>query len=91
MLYLFIQTWLWILGAGLFGLIVGWLIWGKNSSPENASLEELKSQLTECRSNYAKLEAISKAREENRELNARTAIEVPSDSHATFRGDERRD
>jgi len=78
MLYLFIQTWLWILGAGLFGLIVGWLIWGKNKSPESASLEELKSQLTECRSNYAKLEAISKAREENRELNARTAIEVPS-------------
>jgi len=83
MMYLFIQTWLWILGAGLLGLVIGWLIWGKKSSPETADLEELKRELTACRSKYAKLEAISKAREENQEhneRNARTAIEVPPEA-----------
>ena len=30
MLYLFIQTWIWILAAGLFGLFIGWLIWGRS-------------------------------------------------------------
>ena len=29
MLYLLIQTWIWILAAGLFGLFIGWLIWGR--------------------------------------------------------------
>ncbi len=77
MWYLFIQTWLWILGAGLFGLFIGWLIWRRKNTPESSNLEELERELRECRSNYAKLEAISKAREENKELSARTAIEVP--------------
>ena len=29
MLYLLIQTWTWVLAAGLFGLFIGWLIWGR--------------------------------------------------------------
>jgi predicted flap endonuclease-1-like 5' DNA nuclease len=43
MLYLFIQTWIWILAAGVFGLFIGWLIWGrsvdhKSLSPERSGI-----------------------------------------------------
>ncbi|MGB5705698.1 MAG: hypothetical protein WBM41_02635 [Arenicellales bacterium] len=31
MLYLLVQTWIWILTAGLFGLFIGWLIWGREA------------------------------------------------------------
>jgi len=31
MLYLLVQTWIWILMSGLFGLFIGWLIWGRGA------------------------------------------------------------
>ncbi len=37
MLYLFVQTWIWILTAGLFGLFIGWLIWGRGVSSQQTN------------------------------------------------------
>ncbi len=47
MIYLFFQAWLWILLAGLLGLFIGWLIWGRNDSAAesgNGSREETEKR-----------------------------------------------
>jgi len=61
MVYLFFQTWLWILGAGLLGLLIGWLIWGKRNARESADAVRLKRQLNECRKRCAEWEAYAGA------------------------------
>jgi len=55
--YLFLQTWLWILFAGLLGLFVGWWIWGKRSEVGTDESSELKRRLEQCQSRCVELEA----------------------------------
>lgn len=38
MIYLFVQTWIWLLLAGLLGLLVGWLIWGREDGQSTGKL-----------------------------------------------------
>ncbi len=62
MFYLFFQTWIWILAAGLLGLFVGWLIWGRRDSavataPDSAEVSRLEQELSECRSRCRALES----------------------------------
>ena len=57
MVFLFLQTWLWILLAGLLGLLIGWLIWGHRSSAESADMALLKRQLEDCREQCRNLES----------------------------------
>ena len=61
MFYLFFQTWIWILAAGLLGLLVGWLIWGRRdsaaSSSDSAEIIRLEQALSECRSHCRELES----------------------------------
>lgn len=62
MLYLFIQTWIWILAAGLLGLLVGWWIWGRGAaaaSPDDADRKRLEQQLADCRARCESLESRS--------------------------------
>jgi len=55
--YLFFQTWLWILFAGLLGLLVGWWIWGRRTEVGDDDSASLRRQLEQCRARYAELEA----------------------------------
>ncbi|MEM7195296.1 MAG: hypothetical protein AAF402_10120 [Pseudomonadota bacterium] len=48
MIWLFIQTWFWLLLAALLGLLVGWWIWGR-SDDNSAELASLRKQLEDCR------------------------------------------
>ena len=57
MLFLFFQTWLWILLAGLLGLLVGWLIWGHRGKADTADSALLKRQLEDCKAECKELEA----------------------------------
>jgi NADH-quinone oxidoreductase subunit E len=52
--YLFFQTWIWLLLAGLLGLLIGWLIWGKDGADDCSSVQQ---QLDECRQRNAELES----------------------------------
>ena len=54
MIYLFIQTWIWLLLAAAVGLFVGWLIWRKGAVADCSSIQ---SQLDECKRRCAQLES----------------------------------
>ena len=56
MFYLLLQTWIGILAAGLFGLFVGWLIWGWRSGRDRKSVGEMKRALSFSRNRLAELE-----------------------------------
>lgn len=47
MIYLLLQTWLWVLLAGLVGLGTGWLIWGWSGATGSARLRKELEELTE--------------------------------------------
>ena len=55
MIYLAWQTLLWLILAFLFGLFLGWLIWGRRSYAEAGDLRlqirDLKDDLTKCNDN----------------------------------------
>ena len=53
MVYLFFQTWAWILAAALIGLVTGWLIWGRNAG---ASAREIQYRLQQLRKKSVKVE-----------------------------------
>ncbi len=59
MFYLLLQTWIWILAAGLFGLLVGWLTWGRQRARGGSaeSVASLKRELSASRKRYAELAA----------------------------------
>lgn len=62
MFYLLLQTWIWILAAGLLGLFFGWLIWGRrNPADRRAAVDvnRLLRELAACRSRCKELEAAS--------------------------------
>lgn len=54
MIYLFFQTFLWIFLAGLLGLLIGWLIWGRET-------DSLREQLDQCRGSVQRLESSAAA------------------------------
>ena len=58
MVYLFFQTWIWLLIAAAMGLLVGWLIWGRSPS---ANCSGLQTALDECRRRCSELESQSRA------------------------------
>jgi predicted flap endonuclease-1-like 5' DNA nuclease len=55
MIYLAWQTLFWLILAFLFGLFIGWLIWGRRSYAEAGDLRlqirDLKDDLTKCHDN----------------------------------------
>lgn len=60
MFYLLLQTWIWILAAGLLGLVIGWLIWGRRNPAERRAIVDVNRLLRElaaCRSRCRELEA----------------------------------
>ena len=62
MIYLFFQTWIWILLAGLLGLLIGWLIWGRDRDvSKNDGDEELRRQLEQCQERCVELESSAQA------------------------------
>lgn len=81
MIYLFLQTWLWILFAGLLGLFIGWLIWGRSSGELREQLHQSqgKVQRLESSAEAASLSASMDAGSEVGEPNARSAA-APTES-----------
>ena len=53
MVYLFFQTWAWILASALIGLVTGWLIWGRNAG---ASAREIQFRLRQLRKKSMEIE-----------------------------------
>jgi predicted flap endonuclease-1-like 5' DNA nuclease len=60
MLYLFIQTWIWILAAGFFGLFIGWLIWGRSVHKKSLSYERSEKASQEQSHNYEGAESTNR-------------------------------
>ncbi len=54
MIYLFFQTWIWLLLAALLGLLIGWLIWRKD---ESGDCSVIQVQLDDCKRRCAELES----------------------------------
>jgi hypothetical protein len=53
MMYLFFQTWTWILAAALVGLVTGWMIWGRNAGARG---QEIRYRLQQLRNRSVQLE-----------------------------------
>ena len=58
MVYLFFQTWVWLLGAALLGLFIGWLIWRNGASADCSGIQR---ELDECKRRCADLESKANA------------------------------
>ena len=59
MVYLFLETWVFILLAGLLGLFIGWLIWGSRGEGKytQEDFSKINQELDHCKTRCAELEA----------------------------------
>jgi NADH-quinone oxidoreductase subunit E len=81
--YLFFQTWIWLLLAGLLGLLIGWLIWGKDAADDCSSVQQ---QLDACSRRNAELELSNQVSDQSSNSEVSDSNEV--DSSALTKPDE---
>ena len=95
MVYLFLETWVFILLAGLLGLFFGWLIWGlrDRGAHTDQDFSNLRIELDRCRARCAELEAsqremtmpVDDSGQEKQETGAEEA-ETSNDAEESDRG-----
>ena len=86
MVFLFIQTWIWLLAAALLGLLIGWLLWHKEKSSDESRL--VQRRLEECRRRCAELESgIPENPVEQQSAGLQVSAKTNRSSAATSAGD----
>ena len=78
MIWLFIQTWIWILLAALLGLFIGWLIWRNSGGSDNSDeVILLRRQLEDCQKKCRELESSSASVAESAPAPAPAPVSAP--------------